>query len=253
VVWESCPVRFIPSHIILLTLVYLKDVRNKRLSANAWILYIDAMKEVIQNLYDLQSQVHGYQHETHGPLVEKMWVSPFHLNISGTSSLIPLTPHDYFFVINPSHFPFLDHFRTQARHYIKLTNHRVDLAGSLSLVNTLTDPTHPNSVAHSLPSVPPELVDYVDEGRNPDIYTREIVELVQRGNAVVGGKMEAFKGFSEIFARKLKAMDAQREASDAQGDGGIDMEREVDRIMRNAGLETKHDDDRRTRNGDAHV
>jgi hypothetical protein len=34
---------------------------------------------------------------------------------------------------------------------------------------------------------PPEIIDYVDSARNPDIYTREFVELVQRGNQDLRG------------------------------------------------------------------
>ena len=51
--------------------------------------------------------------------------------------------------------------------------------------------------------LPPEILDYVDGGRNPDVYTREFIELVQRGNAVLNGKQEGFRSFSEIFAREI--------------------------------------------------
>ena len=49
---------------------------------------------------------------------------------------------------------------------------------------------------------------------------------MQRGNAVLNGKQEAFKGFSEIFAEELaSAMPETR--------------REVQRVMQNAGLQIK--------------
>ena len=52
------------------------------------------------------------------------------------------------------------------------------------------------------------------------------MELVQRGNAVLNGKQEAFKGFSEIFAEELaSAMPETR--------------REVQRVMQNAGLQMR--------------
>jgi hypothetical protein len=52
------------------------------------------------------------------------------------------------------------------------------------------------------------------------------VELVQRGNAVLNGKQEAFRGFSEIFAEELaSAMPETR--------------REVQRVMQNAGLQMR--------------
>ncbi|RFU24854.1 hypothetical protein B7463_g11481, partial [Scytalidium lignicola] len=56
-----------------------------------------------------------------------------------------------------------------------------------------------------LPSIPPELVQYVDNGRNPDIYTREFVELARRGNQLMKGKMEAFGSFRDVLAREMSA------------------------------------------------
>lgn len=53
--------------------------------------------------------------------------------------------------------------------------------------------------------IPPDIIAYVEEGRNPDIYTREFVELVQRKNALLRGKMEAFRGFAEILQEEMKA------------------------------------------------
>ncbi|KAI1337939.1 mediator complex, subunit Med10 [Xylariaceae sp. FL0016] len=57
----------------------------------------------------------------------------------------------------------------------------------------------------SLPHIPPELVTYVDNGRNPDIYTREFVELVRRGNQVLAGKQRAFASFRDVLAREVEA------------------------------------------------
>ncbi|KAF9871691.1 putative transcription factor subunit Med10 [Colletotrichum karsti] len=52
----------------------------------------------------------------------------------------------------------------------------------------------------ALPKIPPELVQYVENGRNPDIYTREFVELVRRGNQLMRGKMNAFAQFRDVLA-----------------------------------------------------
>lgn len=52
----------------------------------------------------------------------------------------------------------------------------------------------------ALPKIPPELVQYVENGRNPDIYTREFVELVRRGNQLMKGKMNAFAQFRDVLA-----------------------------------------------------
>ncbi|GAW26571.1 putative mediator of RNA polymerase II transcription subunit 10 [Rosellinia necatrix] len=61
------------------------------------------------------------------------------------------------------------------------------------------------AAARSLPSVPPELVQYVDNGRNPDVYTREFVELVRRGNQLMRGKRRAFAAFRDVLAAEIAA------------------------------------------------
>lgn len=43
----------------------------------------------------------------------------------------------------------------------------------------------------------------MDEGRNPDIYTREFIELVQKGNQYLKGKSEAFTGFRDALADEM--------------------------------------------------
>jgi len=64
--------------------------------------------------------------------------------------------------------------------------------------------THLSSTSSSLPTlIPPEIVAYVSSGRNPDIYTREFVELVQRGNAYLRGKEEALRGFRDELGREM--------------------------------------------------
>ncbi|KAL8854845.1 MAG: hypothetical protein Q9221_000351 [Calogaya cf. arnoldii] len=69
------------------------------------------------------------------------------------------------------------------------------LAGSLSILS---------NDASALPDqIPPEIIDYVDSGRNPDIYTREFVELVQKGNQYLKGKSEAFTGFRDALAEEM--------------------------------------------------
>lgn len=55
---------------------------------------------------------------------------------------------------------------------------------------------------HSV-QLPPEIIDYVDAARNPDIYTREFVELVQKSNQDMKGKMEAFASFRDVLAREM--------------------------------------------------
>ncbi|KAK0622848.1 transcription factor subunit Med10 of mediator complex-domain-containing protein [Immersiella caudata] len=54
------------------------------------------------------------------------------------------------------------------------------------------------------PGVPETLIHYVENGRNPDIYTREFVELVRRLNQLMRGKMRAFTGFRDVLAREME-------------------------------------------------
>jgi len=44
----------------------------------------------------------------------------------------------------------------------------------------------------------------VDNGRNPDIYTREFVELARKGNQMMKGKMEAFMSFRDVLAEEME-------------------------------------------------
>ncbi|KAI5465494.1 transcription factor subunit Med10 of mediator complex-domain-containing protein [Mariannaea sp. PMI_226] len=78
-----------------------------------------------------------------------------------------------------------------------LANEIKTLSRSLQTLHASASP--PNV----LPSVPPELLEYVDNGRNPDIYTREFVELVRRGNQVMRGKLHAFGTFRDVLAEQM--------------------------------------------------
>lgn len=52
-------------------------------------------------------------------------------------------------------------------------------------------------------NIPQDVIDYVQEGRNPDIYTREFVEVTMRNNQKLKGKTEAFAQFRDVLAREL--------------------------------------------------
>ncbi|KAI4188181.1 MAG: hypothetical protein L6R41_002306 [Letrouitia leprolyta] len=71
-----------------------------------------------------------------------------------------------------------------------------DLSGSLSTLS------HEASTLAT--QIPPEVIGYVDEGRNPDIYTREFVELVQKNNQFLKAKSEALTGFRDALADEMK-------------------------------------------------
>lgn len=61
-----------------------------------------------------------------------------------------------------------------------------------------------NTSQSSPTGVPPEIIQYIEEGRNPDIYTREFVELVQAKNQQLKGKSEAFAQFRDALAREIR-------------------------------------------------
>jgi Transcription factor subunit Med10 of Mediator complex len=96
-------------------------------------------------------------------------------------------------------------------------HYSIELTHSLAALSSLTAENSTHPAAPTIRSIlhPPEVIDYVANGRNPDIYTREFVENVQRGNHVLNGKMQAFGSFAEIYARETKsAMPELAEAMD---------------------------------------
>lgn len=60
------------------------------------------------------------------------------------------------------------------------------------------------SPSTSLPAIPPELIQYVDNGRNPDIYTRELVEAARKSNQLMKGKLEAFGDMRDVLAEQMR-------------------------------------------------
>ena len=49
--------------------------------------------------------------------------------------------------------------------------------------------------------IPPEVTQYVESSRNPDVYTREFVENVQRMNQLLKGRHDAYRLLQETLAR----------------------------------------------------
>ncbi|KAK5636674.1 hypothetical protein RRF57_012386 [Xylaria bambusicola] len=78
------------------------------------------------------------------------------------------------------------------------------LAAELTALSRSLQTIHRTSTTRTLPQVPPELVQYVDNGRNPDVYTREFVELVRRGNQLMRGKQSAFASFRDVLAGEIE-------------------------------------------------
>ena len=51
--------------------------------------------------------------------------------------------------------------------------------------------------------IPPEVTNYVENSRNPDIFTREFVETVQRMNQMLKGRSDALRMLQEQIAWQL--------------------------------------------------
>ncbi|KAJ5764114.1 Mediator complex subunit Med10 [Penicillium manginii] len=129
----------------------------------------DDLKDVIQHLFEIQSAVHGYLGpETQQELVRKIKNLTLTLNTLSTHTQLP-----------PGN--------GSAESEQQQQN---------------DDPANPRLASVQ---IPPEIIDYVDSARNPDIYTREFVELVQRGNQDLKGKREAFAGFRDVLAREMRS------------------------------------------------
>lgn len=52
-------------------------------------------------------------------------------------------------------------------------------------------------------SIPFEVVQYIEDGRNPDIYTREFVEAIRRSNQYQRAKMHGLKLLRDSLAEKI--------------------------------------------------
>lgn len=53
--------------------------------------------------------------------------------------------------------------------------------------------------------IPPDIILYVESSRNPDVFTREFVELAQRGNQQLKGRAEAYHLFRDTLAKDIVA------------------------------------------------
>lgn len=164
----------------------------------------DDLKDVIQNIFDLQTDTHTYP----GPQAPEQLVK--RLCVEVIANRIAQTPCSCDYTLTHTH------THTRAR-----GSNRQSLTLSLKTLQAHTEPNpqlpanspaHPPQVRHADElilngvHIPPEIIDYVDSSRNPDIYTREFVELVQRGNQDLKGKAEAFAGFRDALAREMMAL-----------------------------------------------
>lgn len=55
---------------------------------------------------------------------------------------------------------------------------------------------------HQYP-VPADVIAYIEDGRNPDIYTREFIEVTAKSNARLKSKMLGFGQLRDVLGEKL--------------------------------------------------
>lgn len=51
--------------------------------------------------------------------------------------------------------------------------------------------------------VPLDVVSYIEDGRNPDVYTREFIEVTAKSNARLKGRMQGFQRLREVLGQKM--------------------------------------------------
>nr|OQO11433.1 hypothetical protein B0A51_16523 [Rachicladosporium sp. CCFEE 5018] len=51
--------------------------------------------------------------------------------------------------------------------------------------------------------IPLDLVEYVEKKRNPDVYKRELVEAVMKGNQMQKGRSQAFGELRDVLGREM--------------------------------------------------
>ncbi|RCK63874.1 Mediator of RNA polymerase II transcription subunit 10 [Candida viswanathii] len=71
------------------------------------------------------------------------------------------------------------------------------------LINQLKETSSANEQLKDYP-IPIDVISYIEDGRNPDIYTREFIEVNAKNNARLKGKMNGFKTLRDVFGEKLK-------------------------------------------------
>lgn len=51
--------------------------------------------------------------------------------------------------------------------------------------------------------VPLEVFEYIDQGRNPQLYTKDCIEKALEKNQQVNGKIDAYKNFKSLLVEEL--------------------------------------------------
>jgi len=71
-------------------------------------------------------------------------------------------------------------------------------------------------------TIPEDVLAYVEDGLNPDKYTRRFVSVLTKDNQFVNGKIDAVQDFRDVLAEEIKK-------------GFSDLEEYVDEVIKNTG------------------
>ncbi|ROW04643.1 hypothetical protein VPNG_07421 [Cytospora leucostoma] len=154
------------------------------------------LKDVIQILYEIMIQVTNYDAHLAPPSSSTTTTTTATIGTPNGNSTPLRTP------IHPSSSSSSTSHNANSAPPTRevLASQLGQLSSALQSVSRVS--AHPSAAA-LLPSLPFELIQYVEGGRNPDIYTREFVELVRRQNQLMRGKMHAFAGFRDVLAGEM--------------------------------------------------
>lgn len=64
---------------------------------------------------------------------------------------------------------------------------------------------NPQSKSLDQVPIPLDVLQYIEDGRNPDVYTREFVEATKKSNQYLRGKMIAMKQLRDVLGKKISS------------------------------------------------
>ncbi|CEP22657.1 NUT2 [Cyberlindnera jadinii] len=82
-----------------------------------------------------------------------------------------------------------------------------------STVENLEKLQRSNLTALDNVQIPLDVVQYIEDGRNPDVYTREFVEATRKSNQYLRGKMVAMRQLRDVLAQKISTEFSELEPS----------------------------------------
>lgn len=95
------------------------------------------------------------------------------------------------------------HLGVQVHDFQGTQEAKLGLANNINkIITKLKEISQKDSLSNIL--IPSDLLTYIQDGRNPDIYTREFVEVVRKINQYLNGKSLAYEKFRNVLAASIK-------------------------------------------------